>query len=404
MKKTLFIQISCLFITVMSMFIVSCSDNKHANHAAEQEQTYTCSMHPQIVQNKPGTCPICGMELVPFDRSNQDASLTLNESQRTLANITTVVAGSSSLSNTKQLNGRLVTDPSQSAVISSRVAGRIEELYVRETGVPVTRGQRLFKIYSEVLASLQQEYLIAYAQLKEFPGDSKFRQIEKAARQKLSLYDQSPAQIDALISDQQISPYVIYPANVSGVISELFVSEGQYVSEGSPLARVENYGQLWVEADLYPAEAASIKEGQVVQVVIAGWEEIPQQMKIQFVNPSLQRGSQLLKVRGSIPNVNSKWQAGLQANILLPMRRKSNVLTLPVDAVIRDSRGSLVWIETAKGKFEPRMVTTGVENFDVVEITEGLDEGDSVVVTGAYLLNSEYILKKGANPMATHQH
>lgn len=399
----------CLIIIVFAsllpaVLITGCKDEKPRKDADGQKQTYTCPMHPQIIQDKPGTCPICGMDLVLFDRNNTDPSLMLNESQQILANISTVIIGNAALSNNKQLNGRIVADPSQTSVISSRVAGRIETLYVRETGVSVTKGQPLYKIYSEQLGTLQQEYLIAVAQLKEFPNDEKFIQIEKAAKQKLMLYDQSSSQVEQLVRSQKISPYVTYPATFSGIVSELSISEGQYVAEGAAIMRIENYGKLWVEADLYPAEASLVKQGQVVRVIMPGWENEPQQMKIEFINPSLQPGSQLLQVRGTIPNINNQWQPGLQANIILPIKTGSNALTIPADAVIRDAKGSLVWLETAKGKFQPKMVETGVENADFVEITKGIKEGDKVVVSGAYLLNSEYILKKGSDPMQGHNH
>ncbi|SFE85042.1 membrane fusion protein, Cu(I)/Ag(I) efflux system [Chitinophaga sp. CF118] len=382
------------------LLLAACKDAGKKQEADEKKQTYTCPMHPQIVQNKPGTCPICGMDLVPFDKNNKESSLTLGETQIALGNITTMVIGSDTLSNFKQLNGRLVTDPEKSAVISSRVPGRIEMLYIKETGVKVNKGQPLYKIYSEQLASLQQEYLMAAAQIKQFPDDARFQQIEKAARQKLVLYDQSDAEISRLVQSQKVNPYVIYPATVSGVVSELIVSEGQYVGEGSAVMRLEGYNQLWVEADLYPAEASAVHVGQSVKVIIAGWENEPQTMTVQFINPSLQSGSQLMQVRGSISNPDNRWQPGLQANIFLPVKSKGDVLSLPVNAVIRDGKGAHVWIGKARGKFEPRMVKTGMENFDVVEITDGLEAGDTVVVTGAYLLYSEYILKKGSDPMA----
>ena len=389
-------------VIASGLLLAACKEEQ--SETAEKKQTYTCSMHPQIIQDAPGTCPICGMDLVPFDKDNTDPYLNLSESQMALANITTITIGSGQLNSSKMLNGRLAINPEQTSVISSRVAGRIEALYVKETGVKVSKGQPLYKIYSEQLATLQQEYLVAVAQARQFPDNERFQQIEKAARQRLVLYDQSEAQLQQLINSQKTDPYVIYPSPASGVVAELNVAEGQYVAEGGSIMRIEGYNTLWVEADLYPSEIKDIKIGQRVKVIIPGWEHEPQNMTIQFINPSLQSGSQLINIRGTIANPNNRWQPGLQANILLPAKTADDVITLPVDAVIRDGKGMHVWVEESKGKFAPQMVKTGQETADVVEITEGISEGDKVVVTGAYLLYSEYILKKGADPMAGHQH
>lgn len=404
MERKKFLRTVAFISLVPSVLLTACKEKAKKQGPAAKKQLYTCSMHPQIVRDQPGNCPICGMDLVPFDQNQQDPALTLSESQVALANITTMTIGSGALSNFKQLNGRLATDPQQAAVISSRVPGRLEVLYIKETGVKVNKGQPLYKIYSEQLATLQQEYLVAVAQLKQFPDNTRFGQIEKAARQKLVLYGQSDAQINQLVQAQKVDPYVTYYAPVNGVVAELSVTEGQYVAEGGAIMRLEGYNQLWVEADVYPAEASQVRTGQIVKVVVAGYENEPQTMTIQFINPALQSGSQLMQVRGTIPNPGNRWQAGMQANIFLPVKSKNDALTLPVDAVIRDGKGRHVWIETGKGKFEPRRIKTGMENFDDVEITDGLESGDKVVITGAYLLYSEFVLKKGGDPMAGHNH
>lgn len=404
MNRKRFLRNVTLALLVPSLLLGACSDDKAATVTAKKEQTYTCPMHPQIVQNKPGTCPICGMDLVPFDKNNTEESLTLDANQQALANITTVTVGSGSVATMTRLNGRLATNPEATNYISSRVAGRVERLYVKETGVPVSKGQPLYQIYSEELATLQQEYLVMAAQAASFPGDQRFAQMERAARQKLLLYGQSESQLRALVSRKKTDPYVTYFAPSSGIVAELSITEGQYVPEGGTIMKLEGYGQLWVEADVYPTEANKVKVGQKVQVVVSGYEDQPQPMTIQFIMPALQSGSQLMQVRGTIPNPNNQWQPGLQAIVMLPSTSSTAGLTLPVDAVIRDEGGTHVWVETAKGKYEPKMVTTGKETSDQVEITSGLEEGEIVVATGAYLLYSEFVLKKGKHPMAAHNH
>lgn len=384
-----------------SIFIAACTGEKkpETGKTVAKQQTFTCPMHPQVIKNEMGTCPICGMDLVPFEKNSDDKALKIDAKRQALANITTIVIGEHSLSGTKQLNGRLVVNPEQSSYISSRIAGRIEQLYVRETGVVVKKGQPLYQLYSEQLATLQQEYLMAVAQEKQFAGDQIEKELVRSAKQKLILYGQSEAQVAQLLKTQKKDPFVVFYAPEGGVVAELSVTPGQYVNEGSPILRLEGYGQLWVEADVYPAEAKSIKQGQKVKVVVAGWENQPQDMTISFITPSLQSGTQLTQIRGSIPNPANQWQPGLQANVFVSSGNAGNALTLPVDAVIRDGKGMHVWVKTGKDSFEPKLVKTGHENDSQVEITEGLANGDQVVVTGAYLLYSEYVLKKGKNPV-----
>lgn len=389
-----------LALLAPSILIAACEEKQKGIAVAAKTQTYTCPMHPQIVRNVPGTCPICGMDLVPFDKNNPDESLQLSESQEALANITTTTIGAGSLSSYTQLNGRLAINPESTEYVSSRVPGRIEVLFVKETGVQVRAGQPLYKIYSEQLATLQQEYLVASAQAAQFPEDKQFGQILQAARQKLLLYDMTDAQLRQIVTNQKTNPYVTYSAPISGVVAELAVMEGGYVGEGGTIMRLESYQNLWVEADVYPSEAGNVKVGQKVKVVIPGWEDQPQSMTVQFIMPALQTGSQVMQIRGAIANPNNQWQPGLQAFVMLPSSSKGNTLTLPVDAVIREEKGMHVWIEEEKGKYVPRKVTTGMETANQVEIISGLEKGDKVVVTGAYLLYSEFILKKGKNPVA----
>lgn len=132
-----------------------------------------------------------------------------------------------------------------------------------------------------------------------------------------------------MVSTEQDNPYVYYYAPASGVVAELTVSEGQYVAEGSPILKLEDYGQLWVEADLYPGEASKVNKGQNLQVVIAGNEEEKYSIIVEFIEPALQAGTQLLTVRGTIKNPNRQFQPGMPAQVLLNRGSASGVLQLP---------------------------------------------------------------------------
>lgn len=392
-----------LFLILLPMFFLfSCTEDRSKTAPlAASAKTYTCPMHPQVLQDEPGTCPVCGMDLVLFEKSSAVEGLQLNDRQRTLANISTLTVGAAAQGSARQLNGRLVVNPEQTTFITSRVPGRIDRLFVRQTGEQVTKGQPLYQIYSEDLVTLQQEFLLATEQAAQFPEDQTFAQLLRGARQKLSLYGQSIGQIRALQRNRKVNPNITVFATEGGMVAELSVTEGQYVAEGSPLLKLESYKSLWVEADIYASELGQIKPGQQLRVIVPGWEDQPQRVLVSFINPALQSGSQLLQIRAEMPNPGGIWQPGLQARVFVESKVAAKGIVLPTDALIRNGEGVHVWLESKPGHFEPRVVEAGAENSEGVEIKSGLNAGDRVVVSGAYLLYSEYILKKGKDPMAT---
>ncbi|SDL87794.1 membrane fusion protein, Cu(I)/Ag(I) efflux system [Daejeonella rubra] len=397
MERKRFVKSLVLVTLAPSLFIAACRNEKKA----AASQNYTCPMHPQIIKDVPGSCPICGMDLVPVSSGSDKNELILMNSQIQLANITTMQIAQSNFGTSKVLNARLVTNPELSEVISSRYAGRIERLFVKETGRQVSKGQALFQIYSEELQTLQQDYLLQVKQVAAFPNEKIYVTLGEAAKSKLRLFGYSNPQIENLVRSNKISPFVTVNATASGIVNEVSVSEGQYVSEGSPIIRLENFNQLWVEADVYPGEASSIKVGTPVKVSVYGFPELEQTVEINFISPQIDPSSQILKVRGPIQS-QGKLQSGMQATVLLNTAKINNAVALPLNAVIRDGKGAHVWIKTGKNTFAPKMVTTGQEDENQIVIISGLENVKEVVVSGAYLLSSEFILKKGSDAMTKH--
>ncbi|RNI24074.1 efflux RND transporter periplasmic adaptor subunit [Rufibacter latericius] len=375
------------------------------NQSAKKEpaSSYTCPMHPQITGDKPGSCPICGMDLVPVKKpapGSTETSIMLSESQVRLGNITVRPVRMGQVGSSTVLTGRLVVDQTQADLISSRAAGRIERLYVKETGQPIRKGQPLYDLYSETLLTLEQEYLLALDQVQAFPGEGQFASILDASRRKLVLTGLTNAQINRIARSRRLDARITFVAPASGTVTEISAAEGGYVAEGSPLYRVSRFNSIWVEAELYALEASQVRIGTPVEVTVPG-VSAPIKTKVAFINPEFRQGSQVVVARAALPNPKGALIPGTQATINLPAP-VSEALTLPLDAVIRDSKGAHVWVKTGENTFSPRKVTLGGESANQVAIASGLSVSDTVVVTGAYLLYSEFVLKKGADPMAGH--
>ncbi len=398
MRTNIVLGLIILLIGLTVFTFTACKEGQEKHAAAGK---YTCPMHPQIVAEGPGTCPICKMDLVTVNSAGGKNELTLSESQIQLANIHTVLINRSDFSTSKVLNGRLIVNPEQTEVISSRYAGRIEKLFVKEMGKSVSKGQPLFQIYSEELQTLQQDYLLQLKQVAAFPEEKIYQSMREAAKNKLRLFGNSDAQIRRLTETIKTAPLLTVYSTASGVVSELNVSEGQYLTEGSQVLKLENFSQLWLEMDVYPNELENIRLGTKVQASINGISERDQTLAIDFISPQMDPSSQILKVRASIRNPGNL-QAGMQATVFLPLAKISNAMSLPLDAVVRDEKGTYVWIKTTKNTYSPRMVRTGEEDAERIIILSGLEDVKEVVISGAYLLSSEFILKKGADPMEGH--
>lgn len=288
------------------------------------------------------------------------------------------------------------------SVVELRVG--LKKLFIKETGQAVKKGEPLYVLYSETLLTLQQEYLLAKEQYQSLgQTEKRYKSFLESAEKKLLLYGLTKGQVDNLTNRNSVQPRITFLSPASGIVTEISSSEGQYVTEGGMLYRIEDVSNLWIEAELYPGETSLVKTGDKVTVQVSGDNSGTMQAEVNFLSPEYRSNSQITIMRASLQNKNLNYKPGQQVQIFLTHSSKE-AIAVPTDAVIRDGKGSHIYRQAGNNTFRPVMVKTGVESFDQVEITEGINEGDTVAVSGAYLLYSELILKKGTDPMAGHSH
>lgn len=392
-------------LILFTSLLFYCSDKKHGPTVENSDIYYTCSMDPQVRESKPGNCPICKMPMTAIKKSTlqKEDEIQLSDQQIQLGNISVDTIRSGNMGSQTVLTAVLNFDQTKTSAISSRVMGRVERLYFKNIGDYVKQGDRLYDMYSEELNNAKQEYLLALERQKTFSGQEviDFNSLLRSAKNKLMLWGMSDAQVTRLEQEGKTEPITTFYSPASGYITVLDVRAGDYVMEGGTILQLADLSTLWVEAQIYTSQLAQLEKNGSALVHVPAWgnERIPG--KISFVNPEIVPESRLNLVRVRIPNKNNRLKPGMAAYVYLHGPNRLTY-TLPADAVIRDSRGATVWIKTAKNTFKVKMVEIGEEMENRIEIKQGLSPGDLVVVTGAYLLNSEYVFKKGANPMSGH--
>lgn len=391
------------FFFILAVYILTAGcKSKTVKTEADPDTYYTCSMDPQVKENAPGKCPICKMELTKVTKGNHpDAhEIRLSEQQVQLGNIQLDTLQSGASGDQMILTATVNFDRNKETVVSARIRGRIDKLYYKNTGDYVQKGDLLFDLYSEELNNAQQEYLLANEKQKTL-GNAlvDFKQIVAAAKNKLLLWGMTEKQIDNLLKKGKASPLTSFYSPVSGSITSLILKEGEYVAEGGTVLTLADLSTVWVEAQVFASQLALLDQAGNVSVEFPDAPGKQVSGKIEFVNPEINPDTRINLVRITAPNYSGQLKPGMPAYVFIKNGQHSSV-SLPIDAVLRDAKGAMVWVQKAKNTFAYKMVTVGAENNGRIEIISGLQKNDAVVVSGAYLLNSEYIFKNGNSPMA----
>ncbi len=374
--------------------------------AIQRRQLYTCSMHPFIIREKPGVCPICGMELIKKidDSSGSSAQpisvdhLSLSQNQRVMANVATVDATMETLNKEINAVGIVQYDQSRQAKVTAWVAGRIERLNINSVGAIVSKGKPVAEVYSPDLVAAQQEYLLAIKSRNQL-NNSSFTSIAQngeglvtAAKERLLLLGVKASQIAAL--ERNGNPTMRLPvfSPFSGVVIEKMVQQGQYVSAGEVLFNIADLSSIWVELEIYENESPYVHVGQEVEIRSQSLSQSSFTGRISFIYPFLDPKTRTLKARVEMANPGITLKPDMFVNAIIKQPLDSSIV-VPVTAVMDTGKRQVVWVESAPGSFESREVRVGQRSNDKIQILSGLNPGDKVAVSGGYLIDSESQLK-----------
>jgi Cu(I)/Ag(I) efflux system membrane fusion protein len=391
--------------------------------APQGKPVYTCPMHPQVISDNPGQCPICGMDLVLKQAAATTApaatgsgtggaaaelepgvqAVTLSPRQRVLANIETAPVGSRSLSRSLETTGRVAYDEARLQSLSAWIDGRIDYLAVKTTGASIAKGSVIARIYSPELVATQQEYLTARASAREmakspYPELAQgARSVVSAARQRLRLMGITESQIRQVEATGR--PIVSFPilAPASGVVVERKVQQGQYVKAGDTLFDLADYSRVWVEASVYEADLGTVKAGARAEVRVTGLPDRVFSGRVSFIQPVVGAETRTGQLRIELANPQGVLKPEMYANvrILSPIGGKDQ-LSVPASAVIATGRHHVVYVEVAPNQFVPRTVMVGAKTDQYYPVFSGLKAGEKVATSGAFLLDASTQLMGGS--------
>lgn len=325
--------------------------------------------------------------------------IELSARDEILANIKIDTVRNKIIYETTNLLGKATVDENRISVVSSRIRGRVDKLFVRSTGEEIKNGEALYSIYSEELLSDESEYLLALKQQSEFSSQKNMvNELVLASKKKLLLLGMRENQIDELEKTKVSSPLITFYSNTSGYLAELNINEGEYVEAGTVFFKIAQSNSVWVEAQVFPYEIKQLNQNPEINIE---FEALPNEKfkgKIVLNSPVFEQNSKISFVRIEIQNKNGKVKPGMLASVILKTNEKTE-LVIPKSAITLGEMPT-VWIEKEKGKYEMRKIHTGIQNKSEIEVVHGLDEGERIVTSGAYLINSAYILNYGVNSMA----
>lgn len=374
--------------------------NNPETHLHKEEVTketiWTCSMHPQIRQNEPGKCPICGMDLIPLTSGNDSESASpfihaMSSQAAALANIQTSKVSYTTPEYEVYLTGKIAANEQKLASITADYSGRIERLFVDFTGQTVAKGQKMATIYSPELITAQRELIEAVKSKRINPS------LYNAVREKLRLWKITEKQIDAIESSGEILTELDVYADISGIVITRNVSRGDYVNKGSILFEIADLSSIWVMLDAYEQDLAWVNVGSKVIFKVASLPSKEFTSTVTFVDPIINQQTRTASIRAEAgnPNIQLKPEMIVNGKIITKIsyqtELKGRALMIPKTSVLWTGIRSVVYVKVPKAEspsFEMREVILGPRAGNNYIVEKGLTEGEEIVVNGVFAVDA----------------
>jgi multidrug efflux pump subunit AcrA (membrane-fusion protein) len=412
--------------------------NKKSGANGSEKTLYTCGMHPQIIKDKPGNCPICGMKLVPlrkqssgsaktgegkvkyykstmmlgeisqtarkdsmgmdmvpvYEGESESTTITVDSVTVQKMGVRTAVVSKGPLRRIIRTVGAIDYNETALADVTTKFRGWIENLYVDSTGKQVHKGEPLFDIYSPDLYSAQNEYVLALNQQGGASG------LKASARQKLRLFDISEDQIAEMEKNRQPQRTLRVDAPIDGIVVEKMAVRGQMVEAGMKLYRLADLSIVWVQSQIYEQDLALVQLGQDAEVSLSYLPDRKFGGRVTYIYPTVDEKTRTAKVRMEFHNPGFFLKPGMFATVELRAELKPDALLVPDSAVLRSGEKNTVFVALEGGRFEPREVKLGPRaDNDSYEVISGLTEGERVVTSGQFMLDSESQLREAIQKM-----
>jgi Cu(I)/Ag(I) efflux system membrane fusion protein len=399
-KKTILIAAATLVVGLLAGWLIfggsgSVKTHDRASQTEEKDhasnQIWTCSMHPQIRQNEPGDCPICGMDLIPLeDDQNADIDLdaiSMSPTAMQLASVSTAIVGKMNPVKQVRLNGKVQADERLVYSQSSHIPGRIEKLMVNFTGEFVNKGQTIAYIYSPELATAQKELFEAQKIAESQP------QLFAAAKEKLKNWKLSDKQIEEILTSGKTQDEFPVQADVAGYVISKMINTGGYVRRGEAIYEIADLSKIWILFDVYESDMSWIKKGDKVEFLIPSLPGESFESIISYFDPVIDPKTRVAKARVEYNNTSGKLKPEMFASGMVEAKLagKSNSLVVPKTAVMWTGKRSVVYVKINSDQgvnFIMREVTLGSALGDSFIVEEGLTEGEEIAVNGTFSIDA----------------